>query len=140
MSGYVGKTAPLQNRIAIKDEGPQQGSWTRSHATFNYMYTISSGQLGLTGDLAIHGLRGRLISFHFWLHFIDEKGTITESLIIFSSDGKRKGVIKRDLNLPTGTSAITFGYSGESEDKMTDGRQTDSFHSSPLYLKKTNNP
>ena len=140
MSGYVGKTVPLQNRIAIKDEGPQQGSWTRSHATFNYMYTRTSGKLGLTGDLSIDGLRGRLISFHFWLHFIDENGTITESLIIFSSNANRKGVIKKDLNLPTNTSAMTFGYAGESEDKMTDGRQTDTFHSSPLYLRKTHNP
>ena len=139
VTGYVGKTVPLQNRIAIKDKGSRQGSWAGSHATFNYRYTRTSGQLGLTGDLSIDGLRGRLISFHFWLHFIDENGTITESLIIFSSNANRKGAIKKDLNLPTDTSAMAFSYTGESEDKMTDGRQTDTFHSSPLYLKKTNN-
>jgi hypothetical protein len=140
VSGWVGKTVPLQNRIAIKDEGPHQGSWTRPHATFDYMYTRTSGQLGLIGDISIDGLRGRLISFHFWLHFIDENGTITESLIIFSSNANRKGAIKKDLNLPIDTSALAFSYTGNSEDKMTDGRQTDAFHSSPLYLKKTNNP
>ena len=140
MSGYVGKMVPLQNRIAIKDEGPHRGSWTRPYVTFDYMYTRTSGQLGLTGDLSIDGLHGPLISFHFWLHFINENGSITESQIIFSSGANRKGVIKKDLNLATDTSAMTFSYIGESEDKMTDGRQTDTFHHSPLYLKKTNNP
>ena len=140
MFGWVGKTVPLQNRIAIKDVGPHRGSWRGPHVTLDYMYTLTSGQLGLTGDLSIEGLRGRLISFNFWLHLIDEIGTITESLIIFSSNANRKGTINKDLNLSTNTVAMTFSYSGESEDKMTDNRQTDSFHSSPLYLKKTNNP
>lgn len=140
VSGWVGKTVPLQNRIAIKDEEPHRGSWTRPHATFDYMYTRTSEQLELTGDISIGRLRGRLISFHFWLHLIDENGTITESLIIFSSYASRKGVIRKDLNLPTDTSSMAFSYTGESADKMMDGRQTDSFHHSPLYLKKTNNP
>ena len=135
MSGYAGKTVPLQNRIVIKDDGPHRGSWTRRHATFNYMYTLTSRRLELTGDLSIGRLRGRLVSFHLWLYLIDENGIITEHLIIFSSNSNRQGVIKKDLILPAQISAIAFGYTGESKDRINDNKQTDSFHSSPLYLK-----
>jgi hypothetical protein len=103
------------------------------------MYTRTPGQLELTGDLSIEGPmisgRGPLISFHFWIHYIDAVGTIIFSRIIFSSNRNTKGVIKQELDISPDTASIAFSYTGQYKAKMLDGQQY-SFHSSPLYQKK----
>ena len=113
VSGYVGETVPLENRIVLKDDGPHQGTWTRTHATFEYVYTRTSGQLELSGNIYITDLRSRLNVFSFWLYFLDADGKITEDQGLFASSQMTSGVIKRNLNLPTGTSAISFSYTGQ---------------------------
>ena len=138
VSGWVGKTVPLQNRITIEDGEPHRGSWIRPHATFNYTFTRKSGQLELTGDISVEGPmisgRGPVTSFHFWIHYIDDAGTIILSRIIFSSTRSTRGVIKQNLELPPDTAGITFSYTGQYRAKMLDS-QPYSFHSSPLYQK-----
>lgn len=113
VSNSVGKTVPLENRIVLKDDGPHQGIWTKTHATFEYVYTLTSGQLELSGNIHITELRYRLNVFSFWLHILDADGKIIEEQGLFVSSQMKSGAINRNLNLSTGASAISFSYSGQ---------------------------
>ena len=109
---HEGRIVPQQNRIALKAGGPHQGAWIRNHATFDFVYTRTPGQLGLSGNLSITGLRYRLTSFTFWLHFLDADGKIIRNQALFSTSQMKSVTMNHNLNLPAGTTAISFSYSG----------------------------
>ncbi len=116
---FEGDQVEEKNRVMLQEGGPHSNVWDTENVLVSYDYTRSGTQLDISGAIE---LRGGAANFHYvnkfslTLYFLTPGGEIIESETIFSAGrtGRTENwEFDRTLEMPPGTGALAFGYSGE---------------------------
>ena len=107
--GVQTKVAP-QNRIAILQGGPHNGSWESIDVFIEYQYVKQPGTLKLNyGGHAKHGYD----QLSVWELFLDSQGKILDTKSIFNSGFRQKLTrdkrsFEKTFEIPVGTTQFAF--------------------------------
>lgn len=126
---YRGAVARQESRLALREGGPHREFWRARDLSVSYHYWRGQGKLELSGTVELaNGLRHNFTTLeHLFLqaHLLDAEGRVLESRGILTSEYRhmvRKLRFKRCLELPPGTTAIAFSYTGRVRDGGGTGR------------------
>lgn len=115
-SGCVGPgqmTVPVEKRIPLSKDTPQEGSWESYDVALRYQFVEQSGAI----QISVRGkAKRRYDQLVVWMKLVDAEGKVLETKNIYnsgyrsgSSRGKlHKGKIEKTFELPPGATAIAF--------------------------------
>ncbi len=122
--GWEGRLTKADNRLAVETGGPHAGIWQTNDIAIHYRYVRESNRLTIEGQVK---RQARIKYFHrlrawVWIHFLDESGHVMESRRLWAQNGSDVyGQIRyrfvRDWQMPPGTVAMGFSYSGRAQDR-----------------------
>ncbi len=126
---YQGAVAKRENRIALLEGGQHTDSWKTRDLSIRYKYQRDQGNAELSGTVELDKSLGRSFStleyLILWVHLLDAEGRVLGSKWLLTSEYRhmvRKLSFKRSMELPPGTTAIAFSYSGRVRDGGGSGR------------------
>lgn len=126
---FLGVVVACQGRLALREGGPHRGSWKTQDLSVHYHYWREQGNVELSGSVELaKSLRYNFTTLeHLFLevHLLDAEGRVLESKGVLTSEYRhmvRKLPFKRSLELPPGTTAIAFSYTGRVRDGGGAGR------------------
>ena len=143
---YEGHEVAEEDRIEIKEGGPNKGAMRTYDLTLDYVYEQKKDGLTLSGKISwsrhIENNFRMLEHFYLRVYFVDSFGKIIEGKGIIHS-GHNVEIenlsFEKHFTLPSGTVAMAFGYSGRATeygtagDRNVQGGQTDwEFWKSPV--------
>ncbi len=122
--GWEGRLTKTENRVALDDGGPHAGIWKTGDIAIHYRYLWADDRLVIKGEVK---RQARLQYFHrlhawMWIHFLDTNGYVLASRRLWAQNGSDVyGQIRyrfnRDWQLPPGSRAVGFSYSGRARDR-----------------------
>jgi len=126
---YQGAVAKQESRIALLEGGQHTDTWKTRDLSIRYRYQRDQGNAELSGTVELDKSLGRSFStleyLILWVHLLDAEGRVLESKGVLTSEYRhmvRKLPFKRSLELPPGTTAIAFSYTGRVRDGGGAGR------------------
>lgn len=119
---YHGLEVPEKNRVLLRDDQIEPGTWAADHLTVQYHYYRKGTRFDITGkidfvDALIHF--GIMDHFDIWIHFVDSENRIiaTHNLLVFLTFYEIKTThFDRQLELPPEARGFLFSYSGRAID------------------------
>lgn len=121
----IGQDVPTANQIMLKSGGPHTGVFTSRDMTINYSTTVKNNTLNVSGTMDIR-LRD-VDKLSMTIFFIDENGTVFDYDAFFARpqlavQGRvMDNTFSREFELPDGTAAISFGYTGRTRASSSRG-------------------
>ncbi len=122
--GWEGRLTKTDNRLVLEPGGPHAGIWQTNDIAVHYRYVREADRLTISGQVK---RQARIRYFHrlrawVWIHFLDSNGYVKESRRLWAQNGSDVyGQIRysynRDWQMPPGTSAMGFSYSGRAKDR-----------------------
>lgn len=122
--GWEGRLTKTDNRVALNDGGPHAEIWQTNDIAIHYRYSWENERLAIQGQVK---RQARIRYFHrlhawVWIHFLDRKGYVLASRRLWAQNGSDVyGQIRyhfnRDWQLPPGSHAVGFSYSGRARDR-----------------------
>jgi hypothetical protein len=110
------------DRIALQDGGPHKGNWQTRDLTIDYEYREAAKNLQITGTIKLADYIPKGFStldyLRIYIHFLASNGVVleTKSVKFFGYlrylDYLEKMSFKSQMDLPEGTVAFAFSYSG----------------------------
>jgi hypothetical protein len=135
---YKGDTVLSAESIPLK-VGRHTGQWETRDVRVNYTYSRDADQLDVSGRLKfadqIAYNFANIMYFNLRLFLLNDQGTVLHSTGVATSatfaDAQDALSFNKSLQLPPGTVAIAFGYTGEARGTgdMEDAGTTSFFHS-----------
>lgn len=126
---YRGAVARQESRLPLREGGPHRGFLKTQDLSVRYHYWREQGNVELSGSVELaKSLRYNFTTLeHLFLevHLLDAEGRVLESKGVLTSEYRhmvRKLPFKRSLELPPGTTAIAFSYTGRVRDGGGAGR------------------
>jgi hypothetical protein len=106
----VQTTIAPENRIALLQGGPYNGSWESIDVFIEYQYIKQPGTFKL--NLGGHAKRG-YDQLSVWVLFLDAQGKILDTKSVFNSgllqkSARGRGGIERTIEIPIGTTQFAF--------------------------------
>ena len=103
-------TIAPENRIALLQGGPYNGSWESIDVFIEYQYIKQPGTFKL--NLGGHAKRG-YDQLSVWVLFLDAQGKILDTKSVFNSgllqkSARGRGGIERTFEIPMGTTQFAF--------------------------------
>lgn len=130
---YTGALVPSQHRIDLTEKDAQKRLWKTEDLSVHYGYARDSNQLQLTGfiefDDSLTYNFSSLENFSLEVYFVSSEGkVIGSSVIVFSGYNNEIDTIpfRHTFELPPGTHAIAFSYSGTARNAGEAGRDGES--------------
>ena len=124
LKGYFEGKARPENRFALKVDGPHAAIWRTPDLGIHYRYTLKGKRFEMEGHVVRQHRTKHFPHLTAWIriHFLDESGLILESRRLWSQRGSDvywtiRWQFNRGWDLPPGTRAIGFSYSGSAGDK-----------------------
>lgn len=124
----VNYRVPESNQIRLQSEGNHQNTWRADDLSINYRYSQNTGVLKINGRIVFSDHiknYAYLENFDLYIHFVDADHKIIANRDIspLSNYNEVKDMtFEKSLEVPPGTTAITFSYSGEAR---TNGGEKD---------------
>ena len=122
--GWEGRLTKADNRLVLETDELQVGIWQTSDLAIHYRYVREGDRLTISGHVK---RQARIKHFHrlrawIWIHFLDGNGYVTETRRLWAQNGSDVyGQIRyrfnRDWQMPPGTVAMGFSYSGHARDR-----------------------
>lgn len=129
---YAGHEVAEEDRIEIKEGGPNKGALSTYDFSLGYVYERNRDGFTLSGKVAWsnHIIYNFRILEHFDLrvHFVDDSGKIIEGKgIVFSGHNMEIENLsfEKHFTLPAGAVAMVFSYSGRATEHGTAGNVDD---------------
>jgi hypothetical protein len=126
---YRGAVVRQENRIELREGGPHKGSWKTGDLSVHYQYLKDQGKVELFGTVELAKRLSKSFTTLEYLilrvHLLDSEGKVLVSKGIAASEYRhmvRKLSFNRSLELPPGTAAIAFSYTGRVRDGGGTGR------------------
>jgi len=126
---YRGATAEQEWRIALLEGGPHKGFFRTRDLSMHYRYLRDLDNLQLSGVVELDDslkYNFRSIEYLFLqVNLLDAEGKVLESKLVLTSDHLQlieELPFKRSLELPPGTTAIAFSYTGRVREGGGTGR------------------
>ena len=121
--------------VALLEGAPHAGTWQTFDLVIDYTYTQNGGVLDISGQCALsehYRMNYATISRIFvYLFFLDEDSRVLETFSFpnnWLGDTDEVQLFSQSHKIPTGTTAISFGYSGEVRER----KDRMSFYELPL--------
>ena len=122
--GWEGRLTKTDNRVALTSGGPHIGTWQTNDIAIHYRYVWDEDRLAIEGQVK---RQARIRYFHrlhawVWIHFLDRNGYVLASRRLWAQNGSdvygqiRYG-FNRDWQLPPGSQAVGFSYTGRARDR-----------------------
>ena len=129
---YEGQEVAEEDRIEIKEGGPNKGALSTYDFSLSYVYERNKDGFTLSGKVtwSNHIIYNFRILEHFDLrvHFVDGSGKIIEGKgIVYSGHNMEIENLsfKKDFTLPAGAVAMVFSYSGRATEHGAAGNSDD---------------
>lgn len=133
-----GRMVPASQRIELAANGTQSGSWATRDLSINYRCVESSGQLQILGNIQFgdylrNGYR-YIVYFHSGVLLLDAQGRVLANRSLTTTNAYANSTqlvpFKRTFDLPAGTTAIAFTYTGQARSVSSDngGGGTSFYH------------
>ena len=122
-------------------EGEHSGYWQTRDLRINYTYSKKGNQMQISGDIDFAGWLGynfqNILYFNISMFLVDDQETILQSSGVTSSSNFAQSQdsmsFSKTLDLPPGTTAIAFGYTGEARGIGDEEAGTTSFFYIPVH-------
>ena len=126
---YKGATITQANHIIRLQAGDQRGIWKTNELAIDYHYQMRPESLKISGTVKLVG--GFALGFssinrlNVQLLFLDNQGTVTDNVVIYSAEGHRPVDLTpmnfdETIPIPPDSKAISFTYDGELMDGGND--------------------
>ena len=117
---YQGYKAESENTTPLITDKNQQGRWKTFDIDLNYRYDYLDNLLKISGtvDLGFYYKMNasRINKLDAYLFFLDEGGRVLETAALLRSlpfEAEERLSFSREVKVPPGVSAVSFGYDGE---------------------------
>lgn len=136
---YKGSTLAPGEGISLL-EGEHSGYWQTRDLRINYTYSKKANQMQISGDINFSSWLGynfqNIIYFNMSMFLVDEQGTVVQSGGVATSSNYAQSQdsmsFTKTFDLPPGTTAMAFGYTGEARGIGDDEAGTTSFFYVPV--------
>lgn len=121
---YTGKVAKSEIRLPIVAGGSQSGYWKTYDLQVDYQYSKRQNDLKISGDIYLRSHSSYVETFTIWIHFLDRDNRILDTRLIQSHPYRSQyyGLdFNTDYQLPDGTEAFGFSYTGVTRGHGDDG-------------------
>lgn len=109
--GFDGAFIPDDRRLALSAGQEQQGLLETRDIRFEYQVTMNGDLLHLKGTLLVR--KHALDRFVLNIFFANEAGNVIGSNPVATAIQGGERTFATDVNVPAGTTSISFGYNGE---------------------------
>lgn len=135
---YHGKTVSSVPVVALQEGNPIVGGWETFDLIIDYTYMQNGDRLELSGQATLSQhyqmLYTNIPKMVTYLFFLDKDSRVLETAYfvnVWTSDTRDIQDFSKSYTVPTGTTGISFGYSGEAQGKDSKS----SFYELPLSMK-----
>jgi hypothetical protein len=135
-----GRVVPAVERIVLTAHSKQSGFWETRDLQIHYRYLEASNRLQISGDIRFGDYLRKVYPFIVYFHsgvlLLNDQGRVlaTKSLALtnYFADSNALVPFGATFDLPPGTSAIAFTYTGEARSiSSSDGGVGTSFYHYP---------
>ena len=127
--GYQGEVAEEESRIVLLEGGPHTGTWQTGDLSLDYRYQRDQDNVQLSGTVELDKslVRGFPVLEYLTIqvHILDSQGQVLRSKRVLASEYRhmtKKMLFNQAVELPPGSTAMTFSYRGRARDVGGSGR------------------
>jgi len=120
---YHGKTVSSVPVVTLQEGSPTSGTWKTFDLTIDYKYIKKGDSFEISGQAALsqhyqmlHSIVSKMRAYIF---FLDKDSRVLETAYFvndWTSSTEDVQVFSKSYKVPTGTTGVSFGYSGEARE------------------------